>query len=103
MPFKLIPYSMWCSISVLVLISAALRFCRKIIGVKDEFYNRYITKGKLLVPIIQAFEDNGDKYNMINSAVIELFEFIRIVSVIFFFTWELFYIRCRNQGFSVNS
>jgi len=60
---------------------AALRFCRKIIGVKDEFYNRYITKGKLLVPIIQAFEENGNKYNMINSAVIELFEFIRIEDV----------------------
>lgn len=59
---------------------AALRFCRKIIGVKDEFYNRYITKGKLMAPIVQAFEENGSKYNMINSAVIELFEFIRVVS-----------------------
>ena len=62
------------------LFEAALRFCRKIIGVKDEFYNRYIIKGKLLAPIVTAFEDNGNKYNMINSAIIELFEFIRIVS-----------------------
>eukprot|EP00795_Rhopilema_esculentum_P003263 gene3263-1591_t len=60
---------------------AALRFCRKIIGVKDEFYNRYIIKGKLLAPIVTAFEDNGNKYNMINSAIIELFEFIRIEDV----------------------
>ena len=61
-------------------VAAALRFCRKIIGAKDEFYNRYITKGKLLAPIVKSFEENGDKYNMINSAIIELFEFIKVVS-----------------------
>ena len=72
----------------LVNISAALRFCRKIIGVKDEFYNRYVTKGKVLAPVIQAFEENGDKYNMINSAIIELFEFIRVVSGLLVLIWN---------------
>lgn len=68
----------------IIVVLAALRFCRKIIGVKDEFYNRYITKGRLLAPIVKAFEENGDKYNMINSAVIEMFEFIRVVSSFIF-------------------
>jgi len=56
---------------------AALRFCRKVIGLKDEFYNRYIIVGKLLKPIINAFKANGSRYNLLNSAIIDLFEFIR--------------------------
>uniref|UniRef100_A0A8C5SXN7 Serine/threonine-protein phosphatase 4 regulatory subunit 3-like central domain-containing protein n=1 Tax=Laticauda laticaudata TaxID=8630 RepID=A0A8C5SXN7_LATLA len=58
----------------------ALRFLRRIIGLKDEFYNRYITKGNLFEPVINALLDNGTRYNLLNSAVIELFEFIRVVS-----------------------
>lgn len=57
----------------------ALRFMRRIIGLKDEFYNRYITKGNLFEPVINAFLDNGTRYNLLNSAIIELFEFIRVV------------------------
>lgn len=57
----------------------ALRFMRRIIGLKDEFYNRYITKGNLFEPVINALLDNGTRYNLLNSAVIELFEFIRVV------------------------
>lgn len=53
---------------------------RRIIGLKDEFYNRYITKGNLFEPVINALLDNGTRYNLLNSAVIELFEFIRVVS-----------------------
>ncbi|EMP26076.1 Serine/threonine-protein phosphatase 4 regulatory subunit 3B [Chelonia mydas] len=56
----------------------ALRFMRRIIGLKDEFYNRYITKGNLFEPVINALLDNGTRYNLLNSAVIELFEFIRV-------------------------
>ncbi|NXY10644.1 PP4R3 phosphatase, partial [Pteruthius melanotis] len=58
----------------------ALRFMRRIIGLKDEFYNRYITKGNLFEPVINALLDNGTRYNLLNSAVVELFEFIRVVS-----------------------
>merc|ERR1739848_815525 len=57
---------------------AALRFTRKIICIKDEFYNRYIVKGKLLAPVVQAFQQNGKKYNLVNSAILEMFEFIRL-------------------------
>ncbi|KAF1427227.1 Serine/threonine-protein phosphatase 4 regulatory subunit 3B, partial [Spheniscus magellanicus] len=59
----------------------ALRFMRRIIGLKDEFYNRYIIKGNLFEPVINALLDNGTRYNLLNSAVIELFEFIRVVNI----------------------
>ena len=52
-----------------------------------------------MVPIIQAFEENGDKYNMINSAVIEMFEFIRVVSLIFLHAMKLIFIGFLWFGF----
>uniref|UniRef100_S4R944 Serine/threonine-protein phosphatase 4 regulatory subunit 3-like central domain-containing protein n=1 Tax=Petromyzon marinus TaxID=7757 RepID=S4R944_PETMA len=55
----------------------ALRFMRRIVGMKDELYNRYIIKGNLFDPVVRAFLNNGSRYNLLNSAVIELFDFIR--------------------------
>jgi len=52
---------------------------RKIIGLKEDFYNRYIVKGNLFKPVVQAFLDNGSRYNLLNSAVIELFEYVKLV------------------------
>ena len=63
----------------------SLRFLRRIIGLKDEFYNRYIVKGQLFDPVISAFKENGQRYNLLNSAIVELFEFIRVVSVVLLF------------------
>merc|ERR1719326_11241 len=45
----------------------ALRFMRKIIALKDEFYNRYIIKGNLFSPVIDALISNYDRYNLLNS------------------------------------
>ena len=59
---------------------AAIRLLRRAIGLKEEFYNKYIVKGDLFKPVVQCFLRNGDKYNLLNSAVVELFEFIRTVS-----------------------
>ena len=52
---------------------------RKTIGMKDEFYHRYFVRGDLFKPVVSAFQTNGSKYNLLNSAMIELFEFIRQV------------------------
>ncbi|XP_004390999.1 serine/threonine-protein phosphatase 4 regulatory subunit 3B-like [Trichechus manatus latirostris] len=60
---------------------SALRFMRRMIGRKDELYNRYIIKGNLFEPVINALLSNGTRYNMLNSAVIELFEYIRVENV----------------------
>ena len=56
--------------------TAALRFCRRIIGLKDEFFNRYIIRNNLFSPIVKTFMVNGQRYNLINSAIIEVFNFI---------------------------
>ena len=58
----------------------ALRLMRKLIAPKDEFYNRYIIRGDLFKPVVEAFLSNGNRYNLLNSAMIEIFEFIRVVS-----------------------
>ncbi|XP_052026119.1 protein PPP4R3C-like [Apodemus sylvaticus] len=59
------------------LILSAIRFMRKMIGLKDEIYNLYIIKKNLFEPVVNVFVLNGTRYNMLNSAIIELFEFIR--------------------------
>ena len=59
----------------------ALRFMRRIIGLKDEFYNRYIMKNFLFEPVVKAFLNNGARYNLMNSAIIEMFEYVRVVSI----------------------
>ncbi|XP_010771225.1 serine/threonine-protein phosphatase 4 regulatory subunit 3 isoform X3 [Notothenia coriiceps] len=56
----------------------ALRFMRRIIGLKDEFYNRYIMRNFLFEPVIKAFLNNGSRYNLMNSAIIEMFEYVRV-------------------------
>lgn len=57
---------------------------RRIIGLKEDFYNRYIIRGDLFQPIFDAFKQNGKRYNLLNSAILEMFEFIKLVSVVFF-------------------
>lgn len=63
------------------LVLCALRFMRKLIALKDEFYNRYIIKGHLFAPVIDAFVKNNGRYNLLDSAIIELFEHIRVEDV----------------------
>lgn len=59
------------------LVVAAIRFLRTALGMKDEFYNRYLVKNHLLAPVVAAFMENGPRYNLLNSACLELFDFIR--------------------------
>jgi protein phosphatase-4 regulatory subunit 3 len=63
------------------LVVAAVRFLRTCIALKDEFYYRYIVKHNCFEPVIAAFLANGNRYNLLNSAVLELIDFIRRVSL----------------------
>lgn len=45
--------------------------------VQDDFYLRHLIKNNLLDPVMEAFFANGDRYNLLNSAVLEMVEFIR--------------------------
>lgn len=63
------------------LVLCALRFMRKIIALKDDFYNRYIIKGNLFAPVIDAFIRNNGRYNLLDSAILEMFEFIKLEDI----------------------
>uniref|UniRef100_A0A915PBS8 Serine/threonine-protein phosphatase 4 regulatory subunit 3-like central domain-containing protein n=1 Tax=Meloidogyne floridensis TaxID=298350 RepID=A0A915PBS8_9BILA len=55
----------------------ALRLLRRIIGLKDDIYFRHICDKEILDPVVECFEANGSRYNLLNSSLIELFEYIR--------------------------
>ncbi|XP_073100604.1 uncharacterized protein [Elaeis guineensis] len=77
------------------LVVAAVRFMRTIISrncsplfaaggnnvvagsFQDEHLLRHIVKNNLVKPIIDAFIENGNRYNMLHSGVLELLEYIR--------------------------
>ena len=59
------------------LVLAAVRFFRQCIGLKDEFYNRYIIKNKCFEPVVVQLLKNRTRDNLLHSAILELFEFIR--------------------------
>lgn len=63
------------------LVLCALRFMRKLIALKDEFYNRYIIKGNLFAPVVDAFVRNNGRYNLLDSAIIDMFEFIKLEDI----------------------
>ena len=46
---------------------------------RDDFYDRYIVNNGLFGPIMQLLEQVHDKNNLVNSAILELLNFVRIV------------------------
>ncbi|KAK8661817.1 hypothetical protein V6N13_091409 [Hibiscus sabdariffa] len=59
------------------LVAAAVRFVRTILSRHDEHLICHFVKNNLLEPIVDAFVANGNRYNVLHSAVLELFEYIR--------------------------
>ncbi|KAF8940168.1 Platinum sensitivity protein [Dissophora ornata] len=62
---------------LLELSEAALRFFRTCIGLNDEFYHRYLIKHNIIQHIVDALLSTHNKNNLLNSACIEFFDFIR--------------------------
>ncbi|KAL1931324.1 hypothetical protein VTP01DRAFT_10461 [Rhizomucor pusillus] len=56
---------------------AGLRVFRACVGMADEFYNRNLIKHNTFEPIIRQLLDTNGKYNLLNSACLEMLEFIR--------------------------
>ncbi|XP_012573387.1 uncharacterized protein [Cicer arietinum] len=59
------------------LVVSAVRFVRTVLSRHDEHMINYFVRNNVLSPIIDAFVANGNRYNLLNSAVLELFEYIR--------------------------
>lgn len=64
-----------------ILTSAALRFFRTCIALSDEFYNRNLIKHNVFEPTIRVLLDTDGRDCLLNSACLELLEFIRKVSL----------------------
>jgi len=60
---------------------SAVRFLRACVSMKDEFYNKYLVKNDLLRPVFKTLRDNGDRDNMINSAICEFAEYVRVQKI----------------------
>lgn len=77
-------------------------------NLQDEHLINYFIKNGTLKPIIDAFVANGSRYNLLNSAVLELLEFIRKVhkvpsSLAFSFlsgAYEFFFYACGRKIWS---
>ncbi|KAJ7955201.1 serine/threonine-protein phosphatase 4 regulatory subunit 3-like [Quillaja saponaria] len=59
------------------LVVAAVRFVRTILSRHDEHLLNHFVRNNLLKPIVDVFVANGNRYNLLNSAVLELLEYIR--------------------------
>ncbi|KFK38130.1 hypothetical protein AALP_AA3G073500 [Arabis alpina] len=59
------------------LVVAAIRFVRTLLSVHDDFVQNHVVKNNILKPIIDVFIANGNRYNLLNSAVLDLLEHIR--------------------------
>ena len=59
------------------LVLASIRFFRTCIGLKDEFYNRYIMKNKCFELVFTQLYANRTRDNLLHSSILELFEFVR--------------------------
>ncbi|CAF1703561.1 hypothetical protein Bca4012_003772 [Brassica carinata] len=59
------------------LVVAAIRFVRTLLSVHDDFVQNYVVKNNMLKPVMDVFIANGNRYNLLNSAVLDLLEHIR--------------------------
>jgi len=60
---------------------AALRFFRACIGRNDDFYNRYFVKNNIFKNLVILAKDVVGNENLLTSACLEFFEFIRVNNV----------------------
>lgn len=61
---------------------AALRFFRACIGRSDDFYNRYLIKNGAFSDIIDLAKIETQADNLLASACLDLFEYLRRVSTV---------------------
>lgn len=55
----------------------ALKWFRTCIGLQDEFHNRQMMQNSLFDPILRIVEETMPRDNLLNSACLELFEYIK--------------------------
>eukprot|EP00210_Caulerpa_lentillifera_P008601 g8205.t1 len=59
------------------LVISAVRLVRILVGMKDEFFDRMINRTNIPDHLIDLLLENGERNNMLNSTLLELFDFVR--------------------------
>ncbi|PNH02464.1 Serine/threonine-protein phosphatase 4 regulatory subunit 3, partial [Tetrabaena socialis] len=59
------------------LVCATVRFMRVCVALKEDFFTRYLLRHNCFGPLMVVFFENGERYNLLNSAVLDLIDFIR--------------------------
>lgn len=59
------------------LVASTVRFFRTLVGMKEEFYDRIVIRANALGMLVDVFFENGDRNNLLNSTILELFDFLR--------------------------
>jgi len=62
---------------IIDIVIAALKYFRNLIGLQDEYHNRQIMQHHLFEPILNIIYETMPRDNLLNSACLELFEFIK--------------------------
>jgi protein phosphatase-4 regulatory subunit 3 len=60
-----------------LIIAAALKYFRTVVGLHDEQHNRQMIAHQLFEPIVKVLFETMPRDNLLNSACLELFEFIK--------------------------
>lgn len=61
------------------LVLSVVRFFRRLLATKDEVYFDLIMNANLFSPVIQVLKNNNGRYNLLDSAILEMFESIQTV------------------------
>lgn len=63
-------------------VAAALRFFRACLAKTDEFFNRYLVKHDLFLPVLELAQEEAGRDNLLSSACLDFFEFLRVVRLL---------------------
>lgn len=74
---------------IIVRLHLGLQLLFLLMNLQDEHLMNHLVKNNLFKPIIDVFVANGDRYNLLNSAVLDLFEYIRKVVYSFYFPFPM--------------
>ncbi len=72
--------------------TGVIRLLRRLIGLKEEAYQKYAVRCALWNPIIELAKRAEKRYNLLASSLLELFEFIKQVycALLTFFLFLIF-------------
>jgi protein phosphatase-4 regulatory subunit 3 len=60
---------------------AAVRLIRVLVGIRDSFFDRHLCRHHFLDPVVDLLVRNGGVNNLVDSAILDLIEFIRAAPI----------------------